>query len=77
MTLRELAAQYRQSASMLYGRIKELRERLQKEDMCEMDKLRMRGRIIELQRMYHDDCVTAFYLEKYYDRGQKHGSQQI
>lgn len=68
MTLKELAVQYRQGAGALYARTKELRKQLQQKNICEMDKLRLRGRITELQRMYHDACVTAFYLEKYYDR---------
>jgi len=74
MTMTELAEEYRQSAALLYTRIKEHRVRLQTVPMGEMEKLRLRGRIDALCSMYRDTCETALIMERYYDgRFNKHG----
>ena len=69
MTLKEMAAEYRESAASLKGRIAELRMKLDNDtDLCEMDKLRLRGRIDTLLSMYHETSLTAYRLENYYGK---------
>ena len=67
MTLKELGTEYRQSAEPLYKRIKELKLQACLPEVCEMERFRIRGRISELMKMYHDVCVTALFLERYYE----------
>jgi len=70
MTLKELAADYRKSAALLKERIAELRAQIEDgKDLCEMDKFRLRGRIDTLTAMYHETSLTAYTLERYYEKG--------
>ncbi len=69
MRLEQLAGQYRITASVFRERIKILTARLKTEDLCEMDKLRLRARISTLMSIYRDLGETAVVLERYYDRG--------
>ena len=41
-------------------------EKLKKEKMCEMDKLRLRRKIHMLSNMARDAIATSNYLENYY-----------
>ena len=66
MILKELANEYRESAAMLTERIKELTEAAAAEDICEMERMRLRRRLGALKTMYYDTLKTAKYLEGYY-----------
>ena len=66
MTLKEMAAEYRMSGELCRTRIRELNEKLRTEKMCEMEKLRLRRRILLLETMLRDTMATAAYLENYY-----------
>ena len=66
MTLKELAAQYRESATLLEKRIKQLK-RTSTKKLCKMEQYRMRARINALSRMMRYANDTAYYLETYYD----------
>ena len=68
MTMTELAVQYRESADLLTGRIRELRSRMERGGLCEMEKYRLRGRIAALTSMCRQTRATARRLERYYDR---------
>ena len=68
MKMIDLAKEYRESAQLLKGRIDELKELLTKENLCEMDKLRIRVRIEKLSTMYRETMETAVTMERYYDR---------
>ena len=68
MRMTELAVQYRESADLLTGRIRELRSALENSGLCEMEKYRLRGRIAALTSMCRQTRATAKRLEHYYDR---------
>ena len=68
MTLNELAAEYRAGAALIKTRIAELNDRLHDKTLCEMEKFRLRGRILMLESMFRDAQETALVMEKYYDR---------
>ena len=68
MTMTELAVQYRESADLLTGRIRELTEELKNGGLCEMEKYRLRGRIATLTNMYRQTRATARLLEHYYEK---------
>ena len=67
----ELAKEYRESARLLKTRIGELRLILRNEELCEMEKFRLRGRIDALSKMERDVTEIAVLLERYYERGRK------
>ena len=71
MTMIELAKEYRESGQLLKNRILELRYKLKTEDLCEMEKFRLRGRIDALKKMERDVNEIAVVLERYYERGRK------
>ena len=71
MTLYDLAAQYRESAELLRGRITELSDTLKTTPMSETEKLRLRIRVDTLRRLFRDTSLTAVRLERYYDRRRK------
>ena len=62
MKISELSAEYRDSAMLCRGRIKELNLKLEGEPMCEIDRLRLRRRIAILR----DTIAVSRYLENYY-----------
>lgn len=65
MTLARMAASYRHSAQLLWGRIKELREAEKSADPVEKSKLGQR--IKDLSTLYRETQETARLLEHYYD----------
>lgn len=71
MKLADLAAEYRQSAAMLKERIAYLRHRLSTEELCNMDKLRLRIRIETLSSIFRETSEAAVFMERYYDRRYK------
>ncbi len=71
MTMTELAMEYRESGLLLKTRIAELRQKLKTEDMCEMEKFRLRGRIDSLSKIEREVSEIAVFLERYYERGRK------
>ena len=71
MTLYELSLEYRESAALLRQRIRALETQLTEKTMCEMERLRLRGRIETLRSMLHDTARTANVLEHYYDKGYR------
>jgi len=66
MKISELSAEYRDSAMLCRGRIKELNLKLEGEPMCEIDRLRLRRRIAILTSMMRDTIAVSRYLENYY-----------
>ena len=66
MTLSEMAVEYRKSAELLRTGLKKLKLQLETENLCEMDRLRLRRRILRLEAMLRDTAATAYYLENYY-----------
>lgn len=66
MKISELSAEYRDSAMLCRGRIKELNLKLDGEPMCEIDRLRLRRRIAILKSMMRDTIAVSRYLENYY-----------
>lgn len=66
MKLTELSEQYRQSAEPLRGRIAELRRRLDTEELCELERLRLRRRVCVLSTMLRETIAVSRYLENYY-----------
>ena len=66
MILTELANEYRESAALLTERIKELREKAAADNICEMERMRLRRRVDMLKTMYYETLETAKYLEDYY-----------
>lgn len=66
MTIAELSGEYRKSGELCRVRAEELSEKLKKEKMCEMDKLRLRRKIHMLSNMARDAIATSNYLENYY-----------
>ena len=71
MTMTELALEYRRSGLLLKTRIAELRQKLKTEEMCEMDKFRLRGRIDTLVKIEREVNEIAVFLERYYERGRR------
>ena len=68
MMLKDLANEYRESAAMLTERIKELTAKAAADDICEMERMRLRRRVDILKTMYYETRQTAKYLEGYYAR---------
>ena len=66
MKISELSAEYRDSAMLCRGRIKELNLKLECEPMCEIDRMRMRRRVCILTGMMRDAMAISRYLENYY-----------
>ena len=66
MLLKELAKEYRESAYGMVERINELKEKCLSDDICEMERMRLRRRLDTLRTMYYDTLKTAKYLENYY-----------
>lgn len=66
MTLMQLSSEYRKSGELCRQRQEELSRKLEREDMCEMDRLRLRRRIYILGVMARDSIATSRYLENYY-----------
>lgn len=66
MLLKELAKEYRESAYALKERIDKLNEKSKSDEICEMERLRVRRRKEQLSTMYYDTLQTAKYLEEYY-----------
>ena len=66
MTLIQLSSEYRKSGELCRQRQEELSRKLEREDMCEMDRLRLRRRIYILGVMARDSIATSRYLENYY-----------
>ncbi len=66
MTLIQLSIEYRKSGELCRERQNELMRRLESEEMCEMERLRLRRRIYMLGSMARDSIATSRYLERYY-----------
>ena len=66
MKLNEMAEEYRAGARAIYGRLAELRETALREPSRE-ERFRLNRRIAVLSGMYRDTCLTALYLEHYYE----------
>lgn len=71
MTLRRMAVDYRHSAQLLRERIRELKEAEKNADIAE--KSRLDRRIKDLAILYREVRETAWLLEHYYDRRNRHG----
>ena len=76
MKLIDLAKEYRSSGRKLSGRIKELEGTLD-DAASEMEKLRLRRRIIQLKRMYRYVNEAACVMERYYDKEYRNGRFSI
>ena len=66
MTLIQLSSEYRKSGELCRQRQEELSRKLECEDLCEMDRLRLHRRIYILGVMARDSIATSRYLENYY-----------
>ena len=66
MMLSQLSVQYRESAQLCRDRAHELEPRLGDKSMCEVDRLRLRRRILTLMTMARDAMAISRYLENYY-----------
>ena len=66
MTLIQLSSEYRKSGELCRQRQEELSRKLECEELCEMDRLRLRRRIYILGVMARDSIATSRYLENYY-----------
>ena len=66
MTLSEMAVEYRKSAALCRDRLAKLNHDLRYGKMCEMDRLRLRRKALQLEAMLRDTAATAKYLENYY-----------
>ncbi len=76
MTIQEMGAAYRDQANVLRTRIKDLeRLRAQTEEREERDKLT--GRIDLLLTIWRETRELAVVLERYYERGYRHGHYEI
>lgn len=75
MTLIQLSIEYRKSGELCRERQNELMRRLESEEMCEMDKLRLRRRIYILGSMARDSIATSRYLERYYGDDENAGKE--
>ena len=74
MTLERMAASYRDSAHLLWGRIKELKEA--EKSAGPEEKSQLGRRIRDLNILYRETQETARLLEHYYDRRYPaHGSR--
>lgn len=70
MTIREMAAEYRDSALRFRGRMAELRRICAEEPMSETERIILRRRICVLDTMERELASTAKYLENYYRRDE-------
>lgn len=68
MELRELAIQYRESASLIKDRVNLLKRRLESEKLCETEKFRLRIRIDTLSSIQRETAECALFMERYYNR---------
>ena len=66
MLLKELANEYRESAAPLKERMNALKDAAADENICEMERMRLRRRLDTLRGMYYETMRTAVYLENYY-----------
>ena len=74
MTLERMAVSYRDSARLLWERIKELKESWKSAGPAE--KAQLDQRIRDLNTLYRETQATARLLEHYYDRRRRaHGSK--
>ena len=76
MSLRILAAQYRESAAKCKERALLLRERLQNGEMGETERMLLRRRVNMLVTMASETAATARYLKNYYGRTDEDGDDQ-
>lgn len=75
MTLMQLSSEYRRSGELCRQRQEELRLRLEREKLCETDRLRLRRRIYILGAMARDSIATSRYLENYYGDDKNEGKE--
>jgi len=75
MELKELAAQYRESAEKCRARVKQLRAKLNSEACGGQEMLLLRRRINMLIEMAGDTATIAKYLETYYQNGGQNDVQ--
>ncbi len=75
MRLTELSIEYAHSAQLCKTRIAELKARLETEEMCEIDRLRLRRRIGILTGMMRDTMAVSKYLKNYYG-GKEYGGEE-
>ena len=71
MLLKELAKEYRESAALMTERIEEINSKCLSDDICEMERLRLRRRLEILRTIYYDTLKTAKYLDSYYGKEDK------
>ena len=76
MDLLTMSASYRESASLLWERIRSLRRELESTAPGPTELRRLRARIAILRSMYSETCGTAHYLENYYKRRVGDGGEK-
>lgn len=75
MRLIELSEEYYGGAQAIRRRIAELKNSLEDETLCEIDKLRLRRRICILTGMMRDSMAISRYLKNYYGDDENAGEE--
>lgn len=73
MKLGELAVEYRKSGELLKERIEALQKQIEDRQTGEMERLRIRCRILQLKRMHRYVNEAAGVMEHYYDKEYRNG----
>ena len=68
MKLKELAAEYRQSAEAIKSRIEQLRKKMDEPSVKYEERFLLSSRITELEVIMAETMRDAFYMENYYLR---------
>ena len=71
MTMKQLSAEYRNSAQLLRRRIGELTVLISEEGLSGTEKALIKSRLVILNPMLTDTLAIAVLTERYYERGYR------
>lgn len=71
MTMKQLSAEYRNSAQLLRRRIGELTVLISEEGLSGTEKALIKSRLVILNSMLTDTLAIAVLTERYYERGHR------
>ncbi|NLL46922.1 MAG: hypothetical protein GX250_09020 [Clostridiales bacterium] len=71
MTMKQLSAEYRNSAQLLRRRIGELTVLISEEGLSGTEKALIKSRLVILNSMLTDTLAIAVLTERYYERGYR------
>ena len=71
MTMKQLSAEYRNSAQLLRRRIGELTVLISEEGLSRTEKALIKSRLVILNSMLTDTLAIAVLTERYYERGYR------